>query len=286
MRCHQRLFKVRDYDLAATLDSGQAFRWRGEGAAWTAVVGHRWVRLTQTNEGIEASTVSEPAEWQWLEDYLQIHVDLDCILKQLPEDPLLAQAVQAHRGLRLVQQDPWECLASFILSSTKQITHIKQIVESLCTQHGDRVETPARELAAHAFPTPDRIAALTEADLRSLKMGFRAPYLREAAKRVASGQLALDQLRQRPLQDARVALMELPGVGRKIADCVLLFALGFNEAFPVDVWVTRALQSTWFPDRAMTLPQLVAFSEEHFGQYGGYAQQYLFHHARTEARIS
>jgi len=114
-------------------------------------------------------------------------------------------------------------------------------------------------------------------------MGFRAPYLLEAARRVSSGRLDLGGLKRCPLPDARAALMNLPGVGRKIADCMLLFALGFTEAFPVDVWIMRTLQSAWFPDRKMYLRELVSFSEQHFGPYGGYAQQYLFHHARTGA---
>lgn len=279
---NRHLFRVRDYNLAATLDSGQAFRWRHTDEAWTSIIGDKWVRLTPTEAGIEARTASDVTDWQWLKDYLQVDVDLEAILRQLPEEPLLAEAIQTHRGLRLLRQDPWECLASFILSSTKQIVHIKQIVEQLCSRYGDPVDTPEGP-SAYTFPTPDRIAALTEPSLRALGMGFRAPYLLEAAQRVDSGRLNLKQLRVRTLPKARAALMELPGVGRKIADCILLFALGFSEAFPVDVWVMRALRSAWFPNEKVSLPRLISFSEAHFGPYGGYAQQYLFHHARTEA---
>jgi len=275
------VFRVQDYDLAATLDSGQAFRWKRSDRAWTGVVGSRWVRLTQTDDGILAQTAKDSTDWRWLENYLQTHVDLRGILRELPEDPLLSRAIQKHWGLRLLRQDPWECLASFILSSTKQIVHIKRIIEHLCRDYGNPVETLPGEPAAHTFPTPDRIACLQESDLRTLRMGFRAPYLLEAAQRVAFGRLNLEEQKSRSLPEARAALMALPGVGRKIADCVLLFALGFDEAFPVDVWVMRALRSAWFPDEPASLPKLVSFSETHFGRHGGYAQQYLFHHART-----
>ena len=276
------LLPVRDYDLAVTLDSGQAFRWKPQGTAWAGIVGCRWVRLEQTTRGILAETASDPSDWQWLKDYLQTGVDLGRVLEALPKDPPLVEALHAHPGLRLLRQDPWECLASFILSSTKQIVHIKQIVERLCRRHGSPLETPAGEPGAHAFPGPEQVASLEESTLRSLSMGFRAAYLLETARRIASGRLHLEALKAQPLGAARAALMELPGVGRKIADCVLLFALGFEEAFPVDVWVMRILRESWFPGQAPSLPHLVRFAEQHFGRYGGYAQQYLFHHARTQ----
>lgn len=280
---HQHRLRVRNYDLGATLDSGQAFRWKPRHTAWTGVIGHHWVRLTQMGDGILAEVSADPGDWRWLEEYLQSDLDLEAVLNQLPGDPPLREAVRHHHGLRLLRQDPWECLASFILSSTKQIRHIKQIVETLCNRHGAPVATPPGISTAYAFPAAARIASLNEPELRSLGMGFRAPYLLEVARRVSSGHLNLAQLKRRPLPEARAALMNLPGVGRKIADCVLLFALGFDEAFPVDVWVMRTLQSAWFPHRKMLLRELVSFSEQHFGRYGGYAQQYLFHHARTGA---
>lgn len=278
-----RLFKVKNYNLAVTLDSGQAFRWQQEDDEWVSVIGNRWVGLKQTDEGIRANTVERPADWRWLETYLQLNVNFDAILRGLPKDKMLTRAIKKHRGLRLLSQDPWECLASFILSSTKQITHIKQIVELLCERYGARVASPRGRPFLNAFPAAATIASLTEAELRSLKMGFRAPYLLEAARRVARGDLDLEGLQLLPLDQSRAALMSLPGVGRKIADCVLLFALGFDEAFPVDVWVMRALQDAWFPNQQVNLNTMVQFAESHFGPCGGYAQQYLFHDARTAA---
>jgi len=245
------------------------------------VVKDRWVRLRSCPEGIQAEIAAPAPDWHWLGQYLQVQVDLSRVLDTLPAHPRLASAFIQHRGLRLLRQDPWECLASFILSSTKQIRQIKQIVERLCRQHGDPVLTPPAEAEAWSFPNAVRVAGLRESELRAMRMGFRAPYLLQAAQAVACGQLDLEKLKQVSLPEARAALINLPGVGRKIADCVLLFSLGFDEAFPVDVWVMRALQSAWFPKRPMTLKELVLFSESHFGPYGGYAQQYLFHQARS-----
>jgi len=290
---------VCDYDLAATLDSGQAFRWQSEGDSWCGVVGRHWVRLTQIEGGIQAETLEFVADWQWLRDYLQIDLDLEAVLRTFPDDEPMRAAVAACRGLRVLRQDPWECLASFILSSTKQIVQIRQIVALLCERFGEplgkpgNTQNPKTETdqpaagsgihgASFSFPTPQRLAAAAEDELRACKMGFRAPYLLAAARQIAGGHFDLGQLRHQPLSEARAKLMNLPGVGGKIADCVLLFAYGFDAAFPVDVWVERALRQLYFPRRRVTARRLRHFAAHHFGPQAGYAQQYLFHFIRTK----
>ena len=274
-------FPVRDYDLGATLDSGQAFRWQPRGDGWAGVVSGRWVKLRRRADDIFAATVEPQTDWQWLADYLQVHANLDGILATFPDDAPMRDAVSACRGLRLLRQDPWECLASFILSSTKQIVQIRQIVASLCARHGTPLTVPPGEAPAHAFPSAKRLAAASEEDLRTCKMGFRAPYLLAAARVVAQGELDFERIASLSLHDARAELMELPGVGGKIADCVLLFALGFQTAFPVDVWVNKALKELYFPRRRIAPRRLRHFANTHFGPNAGYAQQYLFHYMRT-----
>lgn len=307
---------VRDYDLAATLTSGQVFRWTQRDGGWEGVVQGRWVRLTQTGEGIRAETAVLVKDWGWLEEFLQTRVDLGAVLAAFPDDEPMRAAVAACRGLRLLRQEPWECLASFICSSTKQIAQIRQIVRLLCERFGEpvpamprrqrkeedplKIRDPKSETRhgfppphvggcgdeetsalAFAFPAPERLAAAGESELRACKAGFRAPYLLAAARAVAEGRLPLQSLANRSCDEARQALMQLDGVGRKIADCVLLFACGFQKAFPVDVWVERALRRLYFPRRRVTPRRLREFSETHFGPFSGFAQQYLFHHART-----
>jgi N-glycosylase/DNA lyase len=277
-----RLFPAHDYDLAATLRSGQAFRWKCAENGWTGVISGRWVRLRSTGTSVEAEALAPADDWTWLTHYLQTDVALEEVLRGFPGDEPMQSAVAACRGLRLLRQDPWECLASFILSSTKQILQIQQIVANLCECYGQPVVVPAGEPAAWAFPSPARLASVTETELRACKMGFRAPYLLEAARRTAAGELDLTELGKAPLDVARGRLMELPGVGRKIADCVLLFAYGFQSAFPVDVWVLKALRQLYFPRRRRVTPrQIQQFVDEHFGPYAGYAQQYLFHYMRV-----
>ncbi len=313
----EAVFTVRDYDLAATLGCGQAFRWEWRNDRWHGVVGRNAVALEQresdggrdgsgtgvspvsfdshgrdarattpfnaTPTVILARTSQPQTDWRWLEDYLQIHVDLRAILATFPNDAPMRQAIASCRGLRLLRQDPWECLASFILSSTKQIIQIRQIVARLCARHGQTLTGLAGEPATFAFPTAERVAALNESQLRDCKMGFRAPYLLAAARKVAAGELDLSGLGRLELSEARARLLELPGVGPKIADCVLLFASGFPAAFPVDVWVMRALQQSYFQNRPVPLASLREFSATHFGPHGGYAQQYLFHSLRRGA---
>jgi N-glycosylase/DNA lyase len=277
-----------EYDLAATLTSGQAFRWKLRRGGWEGVVGSHWVRLRQEGHSprIIAQTAVPVSDWRWLTEYLQVEQDLSGVLATFPNDAPMRAAVAACRGLRLLRQDPWECLASFLLSSSKQIVQIQQIVARLCEQFGEQVVVPQGHPSVYAFPSPGRIAEAGESELRGCKMGFRAPHLRVAAQRVAAGEVDLNGVAALGVNEARDSLMRLPGVGRKIADCVLLFAYGRQAAFPVDVWVMKALRRLYFPRRRASLKRLREFAATHFGPYAGYAQQYLFHYARVHAKLN
>lgn len=280
-----KTFPVSDYDLDATLDSGQAFRWRPQEGGWVGVIASHWVRLESNAMGIRAQIAEPVTDWNWLTEYLQLELDIQAVLQSFPEDEPMRAAAAACRGLRLLRQDPWESLASFILSSTKQIVQIRQIVSLLCERFGQPILAPAGHAPAYAFPSPARLAEAGEEELRACKMGFRAPYLLATARQIAQGHCDLANVAQLPVESARAVLMELPGVGRKIADCVLLFAYGFQPAFPVDVWVTKALHRLYFPRRRVKLQRLHQFAARHFGPNAGYAQQYLFHYARTKLRV-
>ena len=306
---------VRDYDLAATLDSGQVFRWQPQGDSWAGVLGQHFIRLTQTEDGIRAQAAAPVDDWTFLREFLQSDVDLAAILKTFPDDEPMRAAVASCRGLRLLRQDPWECLASFILSSTKQIVQIRQIVALLCERFGEpvfslsspkggegrgeeanysKIHIPSpqpsprlggereKNTRCFTFPTPRRLAACTEAELRECKMGFRAIGLLNAARQIADGKLDLASLRTLDYAAARNELMILHGVGGKIADCVLLFGYGFDTAFPVDVWIERALQELYFSRRRASDKRLRRFAATHFGPHAGYAQQYLFHYMRVK----
>jgi N-glycosylase/DNA lyase len=281
-----RFFPAKDYHLAMTLDSGQSFGWKPEGDSWTGVIGNHWVRLRGSPSGIDAEAAEPTSDWTWLTDYLQVHVALEEVLRTFPSDAPMNAAVTACRGLRILRQDPWECLASFILSSSKQITQIRAITSALRKRCGLPVAAADGIEPAFAFPASERLASATEAEMRACKMGFRAPYLLAAARAVSEGRLDLDSLRRLSCSEAREKFLELPGVGEKIADCVLLFAYGFQEAFPVDTWVFKALRRLYFNGRRPNLATLRKFAAGHFGPNAGFAQQYLFHHERTRKAAS
>lgn len=295
-------FPVRDYNLAATLTSGQAFRWAFRGESWEAVIHGRWIRLRQASpEQIEASTALPHSDWSWLVRYLRLNDHHAAVLATFPHDAPMRAAMSHCRGLRLLRQEPWECLASFILSSTKQIVQIRQCVELLCEQFGEPVrsgvaaesrQSPGSQTASHcrdvatmpfSFPSAARLASASEAELRTCKIGFRAKYLLAAARMVTAGELDLARLETLSLDAARAELMRCPGVGRKIADCTLLFSCGFDTAFPIDVWVERALRQLYFPKRRVKRAHLERFAATHFGPHAGLAQQYLFHYLRTRS---
>ncbi len=278
---HRIFFPVKNYNLNATLTSGQVFGWHQQLEGWEGVIDSKWIRLQLTADGLQVETVTPMHEVKWLAHYLQVELDLEAVLSTFPPDEPMQAAVKACYGLRILRQNPWECLASFILSSSKQIVQIQQIVKLLSHRFGQPVAVPRGHEARYSFPSADRIARCSEKELRACKMGFRAPYLKATAQQLTDGTVNLSQLDRMGLEAARSVLLDLPGVGHKIADCVLLFAFGFSNAFPIDVWIRQALEELYFDGRTVTQGQLQEYTVNHFGPYAGYAQQYLFHYRRT-----
>lgn len=273
--------EISDYNLEITFTSGQAFRWQLRDGWWEGVMANRSVRLQVRRNRLVAETLGPVSDWRWLEDYLQVGAPLTGIVSRFPTDAGMTAAVQACRGLRLLRQPPWECLASFILSSTKQIVQIRQIIQNLCERFGTPIAGLPGAPPQYGFPDPRTIAVSSEAALRECKMGFRARYLLGAARIVDQGAIDLPGLKNLDCEGARAELLRLPGVGPKIADCVLLFAYGFYDAFPIDVWVMKALRDLYFKGRPVKLRRLQKFASRYFGPFPGYAQQYLFHYIRT-----
>ena len=187
------------------------------------MIGTHWVRLRSDPSSITAETAKPVADWDWLTHYLQLDLDLSEVVRSFPDDEPMRAAVAACRGLRLLRQDPWECLASFILSSTKQIVQIRQITSLLCERYGEPLAVAPGWPAAFAFPSPARLARVTEAELRACKMGFRAPYLLATARLIAGGQLDLARLHALPVEAARERVAGL--AGRRAEDRRLRLAL-------------------------------------------------------------
>ncbi len=269
-----------DFDLAATLNCGQVFHWRPAGAGYAGAIGAVPVYVEQ--RGGELLVTEGCAEMAGR--YFALDHPLPEIYASFPDDPAMRMALEACRGLRIIRQPLWECLATFITSALKQVGHIAQISHGLRGRYGDRAGS-AGGVELFAYPSAARVAALAEADLRACGLGFRARSLLEAARTVAGGADLLEGFRALDRPAALAALCGFRGVGTKVANCVLLFGYEHLDAFPIDVWIERVLRGRYFADQPeASVGRLQEFADRYFGRYGGYAQQYFFHQARLAGR--
>ncbi len=268
-----------DFDLAATLGCGQAFHWVKEGERFLGTIDAQPVIAEQRGAALLVNAEAEAVA----RSYFALDHPLTEIYASFPDDPAMTAAVAYARGMRIVRQPAWECVATFITSSQKAVPHIAQISHTLRRRFGGRVEVEGREM--FAYPEPAALARLDEADLRACALGYRAKNLLGAARMIAEGKLNLAAVAELDDTAAHATLCSLPGVGPKVANCALLFGFERLRAFPIDVWIERVLRTIYFPrKRKVTTKRLREFSASYFGAYGGYAQQYLFHHARKTWR--
>jgi N-glycosylase/DNA lyase len=254
------------FDLRRTLESGQFFRWTREGEGYLVQTGGRLFRVAQEADRLRA----EGAGAAFLRRFFSLDHDLEGVEEALRRDAKLRPALDAYRGLRLLRQDPWECTAAFIVSIASNIPRITGNVADLARRYGRPVRLDG--FAGHAFPRPGELGP--EAELRRLRLGFRAKYLVEADRLASAG--LLREVEGEPYEAAKEKLMTIPGVAEKVADCVLLFAFGHRNAFPVDTWIRRVMRTTYFGGRGVTDRVIRAFAVDRWGPHAGYAQQYLY----------
>jgi N-glycosylase/DNA lyase len=279
-----------DFDLAMTLNSGQVFHWEKYGSGFVGTIGENAIDAEQRGDILQVRFDGTPkparqarALRKIVANYFGLDHPLEEIFASFPRDPVMDAARDFCRGLRIIRQPQWECLATFICSSMKQVAHIRQISRALRQRFGQRKQICGREV--FSFPSPNTLARATERELRKCGLGYRAKNLLATAKRVASGAADLDSWRALSQRQLREHLCELPGVGMKVANCVMLFAYERISAFPIDVWIERVLRERYFVRaRRVTTKAMAEFVANYFGAHGGYAQQYLFHHARMTGR--
>ena len=279
-----------DFDLDKTLDSGQVFHWEKVGDGFVGAIGDLAVYVEQRGDvlKVRCGATPQPARQRRalpgiVGRYFALDHPLAEICDSFPKDPAMNAARDSCRGLRIVRQPKWECLATFICSSMKQVAHIRQISVALRKRFGEQRRIGNQLM--YSFPAAERVAQASRKELLECKLGYRAKNLRATARRVSSGQADLEAWSALSDAELRKQLCALPGVGPKIANCVMLFAYERLRAFPIDVWIERVLRQRYFPRRKkMTARRLREFSETYFGENGGYAQQYLFHHARIGGR--
>lgn len=263
------LGSLRELDPVKTFECGQCFRWNAdENGVYTGVAGGHAAKVFSENGNAYISTTDEEFEGFW-RDYFDLELDYESIRLGFDGGEYLKKCSEFGAGIRILHQNRWEALCSFIISQCNNIPRIKKIVETLCREFGERLEYGGEVL--YSFPEPERLAGLEEGDLAPLRCGYRAEYIINASRAVASGALDLDYLADTDAETAMKELLSLRGVGRKVASCAILFGLGHMEAFPIDVWMKRALKEHFSPD----------FDPKSLGPYAGLAQQYIFYYARS-----
>jgi N-glycosylase/DNA lyase len=274
-----------DFDLEKTVNSGQVFHWQKVGDGFVGAIEDLPVYVEQRGEFLkvrdgEAGRSPQRPLPRIVARYFALDHPLAEIHESFPKDPTMDAARGFCRGLRIIRQPKWECLATFICSSMKQVSHIRQISLALRKRFGK--QRRIGDQLVYTFPSARRIGQASEKELLECKLGYRAKNLRRTARLVSSGGADLEMWSALSDSELRRQLCVLAGVGPKIANCVMLFAYERLRAFPIDVWIERVLRQRYFPRRRRITPQrLRQFSETYFGEHGGYAQQYLFHHART-----
>ena len=277
-----------DFDLEKTLDSGQVFHWQKVGDGFVGAIGDLPVYVEQRGNVLtvrdgEAARSPRRSLPGIVARYFALDHPLAEICDSFPKDPVMNAARNFCHGLRIIRQPKWECLATFICSSMKQVAHIRQISLALRKRFGEQGAIGSQLVCT--FVSPQRLAQASEKELLECKLGYRAKNLRATARLVSSGQADLEAWSALSDAELRKQLCALPGVGPKIANCVMLFAYERLRAFPIDVWIERVLRQHYFSRRRkMSAQRLRQFSETYFGEHGGYAQQYLFHQARSGGR--
>ncbi len=284
MKCFEKegnviLENVEAFDIEEILECGQCFHFTKLSEKEYELINYgRYLHVSQIDKNVILyKTDMETYERVW-KNYFDVERDYNDIKHKLIDiDDRLTTAIEAKPGIRILNQDFFETLISFIISQNKQIPHIKKIVHTLSDRYGSEVDVDGRIIKL--FPTPEQLKDVSEDELRECKVGFRAPYIRDAVVKVVSGVIDENELRSIGAGECMKRLMSIKGVGEKVASCVMLFALGYRSTFPVDVWMKRIMEYMYY-DSPAKKEDIVALASEKYGEYAGYAQQYLFYYGR------
>lgn len=259
------------FNLEKTLTCGQVFRWERAGIGWQGVVGERALKIWQDGENLRFRGAPD----SFIRDYFQLDVDLSLIIDSIDRDPLIHASIGRCHGLRIIRQPAWECLASYICATFANIPGIRYRIELLAHTFGKPLKFEGKTF--HSFPSPLALAGAEECALRACRVGYRAAYLRDTARRILDDPDFFRRIAALDYEDAHSELCQLKGVGNKVADCVLLFAFQRYEAVPVDVWIARILNNRYGEGQDLrTYLQMQRRARDLFGEYAGYAQEYLF----------
>lgn len=281
------------FNLDLTLCCGQVFKWEKKEGWWYGIIGDNPIKIRQTHKGLEFENTGSNI----IKNYFGLKDNLHEIKRKISKDKFIENAISSFWGLRIIKQDPWECLISYICATYKSIAAIRNMLFKLSEKFGEQKNLNA--YVFYTFPKPEQLQSAAESDLLQCGLGYRAKYVLKTTKKIFRHGSFFDELRNLSYLQAKKQLIDLPGIGPKVADCILLFSLGKNEAFPVDVWVKRAIvnhYSNHFSKkfiskisrtRAISNSEyntLNEFGRTYFGENAGYAQEYLFHFERMSSK--
>jgi len=279
------------FNLDFTLCCGQVFRWDKRGTWWYGIVGEDVFKIRQTDNELEF----ENNDVDFVRHYFGLSEDLPKIFSTIRKDKHIKHAIEKFAGLRILHQNPWECLISYICATYKNIPAVKQMLLKLSRKFGRKITFDKRYF--YAFPASQSLAKASVKELAECGLGYRAKYVSGTAKRIYDDDFSFEDLRKASHEKARRELVNLPGVGLKVADCVSLFSLEKLEAFPIDIWIKRVVLKYYannFPTESVKkmsskkspskaeYERLSLFGRKYFGEYAGYAQEYLYHSERAE----
>ena len=263
------------FNLRHTFECGQCFRFNKiSEESYRGVLKDKILTITQSGSDIIFENTTQSDFYGVFKDYFDLSTDYAKIKEQLSHDPVLKDAIDFGGGIRILRQDLWESVVSFIISASNNIPRIKKIIESFCQNFGKEIGS-----GLYSFPTPEEFSGVTLEDLGVIKAGYRDKFILDARDKFLSGEISEEILKPLSYADAKKELMKIKGVGNKVADCILLFGLSKCESFPVDVWVKRVMEHFYF-DSEKPIPEIEEFAKKTFKDLGGYAQQYLFFYAR------
>lgn len=273
-----------DFELAHIFECGQCFRWRKiEDEKYIGVIKNGVVEIQKTTPNsvcIEYEIYSDSNKVEYekdLRDYFDLNTDYSKIKSTISKDDLnLQKAIEYGKGIRILNQDPWEMLISFIISAANNIPRISKTIENISKEYGKEILFKGEKY--YLFPTPEELSKATVEDLRALNLGFRDKYVYGATKMVCEGKINLDDILNMKYSEAKKELKRVAGVGDKVADCILLFSMKKHEAFPVDTWIKKVMAELY--NESKDIKKIAFFAEEKFGKNAGIAQQYLFYYMR------
>ena len=274
------LKKVKDFNLKHIFECGQAFRFNQTGEnEYTGVAKGRALTIAQNDDDVILYDTSYDDFLNIWYYYFDLSTDYSKIKKTVNVDSYMREATSYGYGIRILHQELWEVIISFIISASNNVPRIKGIIERLCNEFGEEIEY--RGNIYHSFPTVQKLSSLTSDELNVIRAGFRDKYIIDACKKIRNKDVSLKNLYNMPTQNAKEALMTINGIGEKVSNCILLFGLNRVNSFPVDVWIKRIMEYCYF-DSEQSISTISSTATEKFGAYGGYAQQYLFYWAREK----